>query len=255
MRNCNWIWILLLLLSSCVQSEWSMVWNDEFEQDGAPDASKWIYVEAGKSDWNRFCVTEETTVAIESGKLCLRGVCADSIYKTGGVRSTGKFAFQYGKIEVRAKFEHAKGAWPAIWMMPEEAIYGGWPRSGEIDIMEHLNNDSIVYQTVHSEYVDMLQNKTNPPHHGTSSFVVGDFNVYGLEWYPDRLDFYINGLKTFSYPRVENAGSAQWPFDRAFHIILNMGVGGNWVGRVIDEELPVEMQVDWVRVYKKNSYE
>ena len=109
----------------------------------------------------------------------------DSVkYQTGCIESKGKFSFKYGKVEVRAKLSKGKGSWPAIWLMPEKSIYGGWPNSGEIDIMEHLNADTIVYQTIHSNYVDVQQKKKDPLYAITAPFHVDQYNVYGLEWFP-----------------------------------------------------------------------
>lgn len=172
-------------------------------------------------------------------------------YNTGCIRTTDKFSFKYGKIEVRAKLDKGKGSWPAIWMMPQDPKYGGWPNSGEIDIMEQLNYDSIAYQTVHSNYIDVLGKKEDPKYFKTVPYRVNEYNIYGVEWYADRLEFFLNGKKTFTYPKIENADSSQWPFDQEFFIILDQALGGSWVGNIEDEDLPVEMLIDWVRVYQK----
>jgi beta-glucanase (GH16 family) len=248
--------LLLCLNTSCSEGdkdEWSLVWSDEFNTDGIPDPEKWSFVTAGTVDWNRYCTGDETTAFVKNGVLTLKGFAVDSLgnvsFKTGGIRSQGKFSFRYGKMEVRAKLGKAKGSWPAIWLMPQENHYGGWPYSGEIDVMEHLNFDAFVYQTVHSEYVDVLKKKSNPAAHGTAVFREGEFNTFGFEWYPDRLEFNINGSVSFIYPKIEGEIGVQWPFDQEFYIILNQALGGNWVGEVNKNDLPVEMQVDWVRVF------
>lgn len=251
--------VLVPLLMSCQKTEskeWRLIWSDEFATDGIPDASKWTFTSRGPSDWNRYCVADTTTAVVKSGKLYLKGRLTGTEtekYKTGGVQSKGKFSFKYGKIEVCALLGKGKGSWPAIWMMPEKGNYGGWPKSGEIDIMEQLNFDAIFYQTVHSDYVDVQKQKDNPKYYTTAPFKPGEYNIFGLEWYPDRLEFTINGNKTFTYPRVDGKGSAQWPFDQEFYLILNQALGGNWVGSITDSDLPVQMVVDWVRVYQKNE--
>ncbi len=251
------VFTLQLFLSCQSQSsDWTLVWSDEFNLDGPPDASKWTFTSQGTSDWSRYFVTDTTTAVVKSGKLYLKGKLAGSDtgkYKTGGVQSKGKFSFKYGKIEVCAKLDKGKGSWPAIWMMPEKSIYGAWPKSGEIDIMEQLNFDTFFYETVHSDYVDLQKQKENPKYYSTAFFNPGEFNVFGLEWHPDRLDFFINGSKTFSYPEAEGKGSAQWPFDQEFYIILNQALGGKWVGSINDSDLPVQMMVDWVRVYRESE--
>ena len=238
------------------QKRWDLIWQDEFENEGKPDAAKWSHSPRKSADWARFCTDSDATRFVKDGKLHLRGIINtnknDTVkYNTGCIRTADKFSFKYGKIEVKAKLDKGKGSWPAIWMMPQDPKYGGWPHSGEIDIMEHLNYDSIVYQTLHSNHIDIQDKKDYPPYFTTVPFKVDAYNVYAVEWYPNRLDFFVNGEKTFSYPKIENADSKQWPFNQEFFIILDQALGGNWVGSIKDEDLPVEMLVDWVRVYKE----
>lgn len=253
------LFLLFFLVISCEKSiseEWKLVWSDEFDKDGTPDVTKWTFTARGTSDWNRYCVADTTVAVVKSGKLMLKGKLTgneNEKYKTGGVQSKGKFSFKYGKVEVCALLGKAKGSWPAIWMMPEKGIYGGWPFSGEIDIMEHLNFDAFFYQTVHSDYIDVMKQKDSPKYYSTALFKPGEWNVFALEWSPDKLDFYINNNKTFSYPRVEGKGTSQWPFDQEFYIIMNQALGGNWVGTITDSDLPVQMTVDWVHIYQKNE--
>ena len=237
--------------------DWTLLWQDDFETEGKPDAAKWSHAPRKSADWARFCTDSDATRFVKDGNLHLRGIIntnpADTVkYNTGCIRTTDKFSFKYGKIEVRAKLDKGKGSWPAIWMMPQDPKYGGWPHSGEIDIMEHLNNDTIVYQTLHTNYIDVQKKQNDPVYFSTVPVAVEEYNTYGLEWNPNKLDFFVNGIHTFTYPKVENASSKQWPFDQEFFIILDQALGGSWVGSIKDEDLPVEMLVDWVRVYQKN---
>lgn len=273
----NTFWILCfgsLLFSSCkslsskqekdyiyiqedekMDRDWSLIWNDEFDGP-AIDGSKWSKVPKGSSDWNRHMSHHPDCYSLSDGKLFLRGIknpdtTADARpFITGGIYSKGKFAFQYGKIEIRAKLGSAQGAWPAMWMLAETGKYGKYPRNGEIDIMEHLNFDNIIYQTTHSYYTLKLKQDKNPPHGGTAKLNTDDFNTFGLEWYPDKLVFTLNGEETFRYPRVQNVDPTQWPYDQPFYILIDQQLGGNWVGEVDIDQLPVEMIVDWVRVYQ-----
>jgi beta-glucanase (GH16 family) len=234
---------------------WKLVWKDEFNGPEI-DSSKWSKVPQGTSDWNRHMSYHPDCYALSGGELFLKGIKNPDTtpdtrpFLTGGIYSKGKFAFQYGKIEIRAKLGCAQGAWPAIWMLAEKGKYGEYPRNGEIDIMEHLNFDSIIYQTTHSYYTLELKQENNPPHGGTAKLNINDFNIFGLEWYPDKLIFTLNGKKTFSYPKIDNADHTQWPYDQPFYILIDQQLGGNWVGTIKDEDLPVEMIVDWVRVYQ-----
>lgn len=236
-------------------NQWRLVWQEEFSKDGAPDSAKWTFAGRGKANWNCYCTDTAAVAIVRNGTLLLRGIKGKDggeapEYATGCISTKGKFSFRYGKLEVRARFSGGQGSWPAIWLMPQESVYGGWPQSGEIDVMEHLNKDRVVYQTLHSHYIDVAGQKKDPPYFVKASFNEGKFNIFGMEWYPGRIDFFVNGRKTFSYPRRKDAGTRQWPFDQEFYIILNQALGGSWAGKIDAGELPAEMQVDWVRVYK-----
>ncbi|MGQ7868646.1 glycoside hydrolase family 16 protein [Sunxiuqinia sp. sy24] len=254
------LFMVTLVTMACSQNKdqkWELIWSDDFSVDGVPDQSKWSFSGRRSPDWACYCTDQPENAEVIDGVLHLRGIVAGNdadtlAYQTGCIQTKGNFSFQYGKLEVRAKLDQGQGSWPAIWLMPEKSVYGGWPKSGEIDVMEQLNFDTIFYQTIHSDYVDIQQQKNKPKHHATTSYKIGEFNIFGLEWYPDRLDFLINGVKTFTYPKVEGIGSSQWPFDQEFYLILNQALGGNWPGPVNREDLPVEMQVDWVKVYQLN---
>lgn len=251
------LFIIGISASAVAQTnDWQLIWQDQFSKDGKPDTSKWSFTGRGKSAWNCYCTDDPTTAIVKNGQLYLSGIVsidpADTAsYQTGCIETKHKFSFKYGKLEVRAKVPQAQGSWPAIWLMPENSIYGGWPKSGEIDVMEHLNHDSLFYQTVHSYYTHMLHHVNNPKHGGIAPIDPGKFNVYGMEWYPDRMDFLINGKKTFSYSRIDNdTTKTQWPFDQPFYIILDQALGG-WPGKIKNDELPATMIVDWVKVFKR----
>jgi len=235
--------------------KWKLVWEDDFEGKEI-DTTKWSRIPAGSSDWNRHMSQEDEVFHLENGHLHLLGINNPDTLKdprpfiTGGIWSKGKFAFQYGRIEIRAKLGSAQGAWPAMWMLAELDKYGKYPMNGEIDIMEHLNFDKIIHQTTHSHYTLNLGQKQNPPHGGTAPVDAGEFNVYGLSWYPDRLVFQLNGKDTFIYPRKAGVDKTQWPYDQPFFILIDQQLGGNWVGKVDQKQLPVAMEIDWVKVYQ-----
>lgn len=121
---------------------------------------------------------------------------------------------------------------------------------GEIDIMERLNYDSIAYQTVHNHYTLHLGIKNNPKHSATGPIDVNTFNVFGVDLWPDSLVFHINGKQTFTYPRIETDKEGQFPFNIPQYLLIDMQLGGSWVGEVNPKDLPVEMEVDWVRHYQ-----
>lgn len=241
---------------AAAQQQWQLIWQDEFSTDGKPDGAKWASAPRRSPDWACYCYDDTSTAVVKNGTLLLKGQLAKpgtdtTRYQTGCIQTKDRFSFLYGKLEVRAKLPQGKGSWPAIWLMPQQNTYGGWPKSGEIDVMEHLNFDTLFYQTLHSTYIDQLNQKEAPGYFATPAFNVGAFNVFGMEWYTDRIDFFVNGTKTFTYPKIAgDTNPAQWPFDQPFYIILNQALGGKWVGAINDAHLPQQLEVDYVRVYQ-----
>lgn len=249
--------LLLALVSGCsrktVPSKTNLTWEENFNQKETFDASKWSKIPRGPSDWNRNMSDFDSCYAMRDGKLILRGInntyLSNDTAKvlTGGIYSKGKVSFGFGRLEIHAKLNGAKGAWPAIWMLPEN---GQWPNGGEIDIMERLNSENIAYQTVHSNYTYKLKIK-DPKPGATGKINPQDFNTYAVEIHPDSLVFFINNQKTFAYPRIQTDKEGQFPFgDHKYYLLIDMQLGGSWVGAVDPIDLPVEMEVDWVRFYE-----
>ena len=240
------------------QNEWKLVWEEEFDQM-CIDTANWSKIPrlVKNPEWRRFMTDDEACYDFKDGNLILRGIKNPDLskdtaaYLTGGIYTKYKRAFYGGKLAIRAKLQAAKGAWPAIWLKPFEEEKYPWPSGGEIDIMERLNYDSIAYQTVHSNYTVHLGEKKNPPQGATGAINPADYNVYAVEMYKDSLVFSINDVKTFSYPRIETDKEGQYPFDKPYYLMIDMQLGGNWVGPVDPKDVPVEMHVDWVRYYQK----
>ncbi|MEG0602746.1 MAG: glycoside hydrolase family 16 protein [Mucinivorans sp.] len=239
------------------KKEYRLIWSDDF--DGSQfDASKWSRIPRGLSHWDRYMSPRADLVEVADGKVAMHGILnpdrsTDTVrYLTGGLYSKDKFAFLYGKIEIRARLASLKGAWPAFWLLPNKTDRV-WPNDGEIDIMEHLNFDDFVYQTVHSYYTVKLGIKNNPKHGGTGKIDREQYNIYGVEWTPDEIIFSINGVSTFSYPKIKTDKKGQWPFTVPFYILIDQQLGGpkTWVGEVDESKLPVSMWIDYVRVYQK----
>lgn len=236
-------------------SQWELVWSDEFDQAENYDTLTWSKVPRAHPDWKNFMSEYDSLYALVDGNLVLRGIQNTTqlndtaTYLTGGLWSKDKQLFDYGRIEVRAKLDEGQGVWPAIWMLPQD---NQWPYTGEIDIMEHLNHDSIAYQTIHTGYTHHLGIKDNPKAGATHAYINGEYNTFAIEKYPDSICFFVNDVHTFTYPKIETDKEGQFPFnDQSFYIILSMQLGGSWVGAVNPEDVPVEMWVDWVRYYQK----
>jgi beta-glucanase (GH16 family) len=255
------ILIFLFVATACYTTKienaekpgWTLVWEENFDGDTF-DASRWSKIPRHVSDWNNFMSDYDSCYQVTGGQLILRGLNNTALpddtatFLTGGLFTKDKVGFGNGRIEIRAKLGKATGAWPAFWLLPFDNT--SWPNGGEIDIMERLNGESIAYQTVHSPYTYTLGIK-EPKQGATGPIDPDGYNVYAIEMYPDSLSFDINGRHTFTYPRIETDKEGQFPFNRDYYLLIDMQLGGSWVGSVTPADLPVEMWIDWVRFYKK----
>ncbi|WP_129717037.1 glycerophosphodiester phosphodiesterase family protein [Pedobacter sp. SYP-B3415] len=238
---------------------WKLVWSDEFNYRGLPADDRWTYDEGGNGWGNNelqfYTKADSANTMVNKGILTItarRERRENRDYTSARLLSKGKFDWKYGRVEVRAMLPGGKGLWPAIWMLPTEWKYGGWPKSGEIDIMEHVGYEpDTVYGSVHTE-------KFNHVIHTqvTKGIKVADpyksYHIYAAEWFEDRIDFFVDGEKYLSFPKKGN-DSTSWPFDQKFHLLLNVAVGGNWGGaKGLDPNVyPAQLKVDYVRVFQK----
>jgi beta-glucanase (GH16 family) len=232
-------------------------WQDEFDYTGAPDPAKWGY-DIGGHGWgnnelqyytdstdNAFVADGVLTIAARKEKKEGRN------YTSARVVSKGKGDFLYGRFEIRAKLPSGKGTWPALWMLPTHQAYGGWPKSGEIDIMEHVGFDpNRVHITAHTEAY-YFQIKTQKTATKVIDGAMNEFHRYRVDWTPDAIRGYIDDALVLEFPN-EGKGYKVWPFDKRFHLLMNIAVGGDWGGQkgVDDSSFPARMQVDYVRVYR-----
>ena len=245
------------VITPAVPARYNLVWSDEFDVNGIPDSSKWVFAGRSTPFWQQYCTDRDAVRYVQGGYLYLKGIkntdtpADTATYHTGCICTLDKYDFLYGKVEVKVKFEKTgKGAWPAIWMMPKNKEYGPWPKSGEIDIMERINTQRFVHQTVHTYYTKN-GGANDPLNTQKTIFSQPDFNIFRLEWTPDSLIFSMNDSITLVYLKKPNADYEKWPFDKSFYLILNQAAGGQWPGPVTDTELPFIMAVDWVRIYQK----
>jgi beta-glucanase (GH16 family) len=243
--------------SSADAGNWTLVWADEFDKDGFWDDTKWN-IETEPPGWVnqelQAYVNRLENARVENGNLVIEARLDNfggHPYSSARLDTRGRGDLLYGRVEVRAKLPKGRGTWPAIWMMPTDDAYGAWPDSGEIDIMEHVGYDpGVVHATAHCHN---FQLKTN--NQKTATTTVADFgdamHVYAFEWFPDRIDMFVDQTKFLSFAN-DGTGWQSWPFDKRFHVILNVAIGGNWGGAqgVDDSIFPVRMEVDYVRMYQ-----
>lgn len=235
------------------------VWADEFDYEGSPDPAKWSYDTGGNGWGNNELQNYTNTVknaSVKNGLLtitAIKEILGSNQYTSARLVSKSKGDILYGRIEVKAKLPSGTGTWPAIWMLPTFASYGNlsWPDNGEIDIMEHVGFDQgVVHANIHTKAFNHSIG-TNKGDHINVANASQDFNVYACNWYPDSISFEVNGKRYFKFENNTSYNWTQWPFDRKFHILLNIAVGGNWGGQkgVDSAVFPQKMEVDYVRFY------
>lgn len=269
-------WIAPLLVSAlfigCKEDEksdeivapsgYKLVWNDEFDYTGLPDSDKWGY-DVGNHGWGNqelqnYLADTKETANVEGGNLTITAFILErdnrKEYMSSRMVTREKGDWLYGRIDVRAKMPRGVGTWPAIWMLPTDWEYGGWPRSGEIDIMEHVGYDhGNVHATVHTE---AFNHSIGTQRGGSVELpkVSDEFHVYSIVWDADKIGFMVDENLYFTFLN-SGRGSAEWPFDKRFHLILNIAIGGTWGGRdgVDDSIFPTSMVVDYVRVFQREE--
>jgi len=243
-------------------SGWKLVWNDEFNYSGLPDTTKWIYdTEGNAAGWgNRedqwYTIGRKENAHVEKGLLDITAIKEDfEGKKYTSARLVSKADWLYGRIEVRAKLPAGRGTWPAIWMMPGDWSFkdGNWPDIGEIDIMEHVgHNLNVIHASAHSKDYQWQVGTQK-----TGVMKVPDateaFHNYILDWSPEVMRIYVDDSCYFTYVN-EGLGVSKWPYNKPFYLILNVTVGGAWgsVKGIDEASFPQTMQVDYVRVYKKD---
>ena len=236
---------------------YNLVWNDEFNYDNYLDSNKWAF-DVGGHGWGNNELqyyTNGQNIYVQNGVLKI--VAKREMYQTRegywnytSARLVSRASFKYGYFEIGARLPYGMGSWPAIWMLPTAYKYGPWPSSGEIDIMEHVGHTpGVVYGSAHTEsYNHKIGTQKN------SNIRVRDPNTYfyryGVKWTPDKIEWFVNDVKYFEFTN-EGKGYKTWPFDDAFHLLLNVAVGGSWGGRVDDSAFPMAMDIDYVRVYQE----
>ena len=229
----------------------NLVWSDEFNTDGAPDPNKWGYdLGTGSGGWGNneleYYTNRSQNVFVQSGVLnivALKESYNGSAYTSARLLTKGKYAFTYGRVDIRAKIPGGQGPWPAIWTLGSNIDTSPWPGCGEMDIMEtNGSNSNKIYGTLHY-----------PGHSGAngngSTIVISNattaFHIYSLVWSPASINILVDNQV---FQTVANSSSL--PFNSNFFLILNVAMGGNFGGSVDPALTSATMQIDYIRVYQ-----
>lgn len=245
-------------------AEWQLIWRDEFEGEGLPDTTRWRY-DVGGHGWGNaelqyYTEARPQNARVADGHLVVEARREDwegMAYTSA--RLLSKADWTYGRFEVRALLPSGRGTWPAAWMLASEDTYGDayWPDNGEIDIVEHVGYaPDTVHASVHTDAYNHVEGTQR-----TATTVVPTartaFHTYAVEWTADTLRAFVDDRPYFVFANERrtdaSATHAEWPFDRPFHLLLNVAVGGHWGGaRGVDPSIwPQQLRVDYVRVYQR----
>lgn len=267
--------VLVVLLSAAPANaqEWKLVWSEEFDGEGMPDPEKWDYEEGfvRNQEAQYYTRARPENVRVEGGCLVIEGRKEQienprydpgsarwpasqpvAEYTAGSINTRGKASWLYGRVEVSAKLPRGTGVWPAIWMLGDNISQVGWPKCGEIDIMEYVGKEpDHIYGHCHWRGQEKDHEALGQKHVTPRPYE--DFHVYAVEWFPDRIDFFFDDVKYFTYPTDKaTAPDGYNPFQKPHYLLLNFAIGGGWGGPVIDESVfPQKYLIDYVRIYQQ----
>lgn len=272
--------LMFLILSACQKPEelgncdfseeiaaYQLVWSDEFDGETI-DRSKWSFdlgngceISEDLCGWGNneleYYTDREENAFIRDGNLVIRAIKelpfyqGEHAYTSARMVTKEKGDWTYGRIDVSAKLPIGRGMWPAIWMLPTDNLYGGWPKSGEIDIMENIGSEpQRTFGTIHYGHDFWRFNSSG--YELESETFSDDFHLFSVLWKDDCIKFLVDGNA------IENPNSrtstlpTTWPFDQRFHLLLNVAVGGNLPGNPdASTSFPQEMEIEYVRVYQE----
>jgi len=246
--------------------DYQPVWCDEFDYEGLPAANKWGY-DVGGTGWGNnelqyYTRANLNNAFVEDGILNIQ-VLEERVggrnYTSARLVTKFFMDFTYGKVQIKARVPEGRGLWPALWLLPSQNRYGGWPNSGEIDIMEYVGyQPNTLHGSIHTgAYNHMIG--TQLTFERTVPNMEEDFLVYEMVWEPGRIDLFVDGV-LFAYfgynpnANIDVKNTDAWPFDQPFHLLMNVAVGGDWGGLrgVADDIFPAAMEIDYVRIYQKD---
>ena len=234
-----------------------LIWSEEFLQPNI-DLNLWSFEEGyvRNNEKQYYTKNRVENCRVENGNLILEArkeQFQDFNYTSASITTKHKKSFLYGRIEVKAKLPKGTGIWPAIWLLGDEIDTIGWPLCGEIDIMEHVGFDADrIHANVHTQaYHHLLE--TNKGDCIENKTVSESFHTYAIDWSKDKIDFYLDNQKYFTFNNDHQKNEATWPFDKPHFLIINLAIGGFWGGKqgIDDAIFPQQFQIEAIHYYKK----
>jgi beta-glucanase (GH16 family) len=240
------------------QRNWQLVWSDDFDGVAGqlPDPSKWTFdIGTGQDGWGnlelQFYTNNPANVSTDgNGNLVITAIRTGNSFTSARIKTQGLFSQKYGRFEARLKTPYGPGMWPAFWMLGDNIETVGWPNCGEIDIMELRGQEPhIMHGTIHGPGYSGGNPITKSYSLVDNRFDV-DFHLYAIEWDESKIDFFVDD---YLYQRIELKDvPGEWVFDQSFFMILNVAVGGNYVGfPTTQTPFPQKMVIDYVKVYQE----
>lgn len=261
------LFIFLIFLAGCQKDEvqkldrpeWQLTWSDEFNGTAGqlPDATKWNFdTGTGENGWGNQELQSYTNkpqnVSMDgNGNLVITAIRSGDSYSSARINTKGLFSQKYGRFEARIKTTYGPGVWPAFWMLGSNIDQVSWPQCGEIDIMEQRGQQpSVTYGTLHGPGYSG-GSSVGKPYGLLNGRFDTDYYIYAVEWGEDHIDFFVNDF-LFQRLTPENV-KGEWVYDQPFFLLLNVAVGGNFVGfPTSGTPFPQSMYIDYVKVYKQN---
>lgn len=215
------------------------VWNFELG-DGCPNLCGW-----GNNERQQYTNSNHE---LKNGKLVIYAKKDGDRYSATRITTAGKKEFQYGRIEARAKLPIGKGIWPAFWMLGSNIQQVGWPKCGEIDILEYVGKEPHkVFTSLHTE--ESHGNTINTKKTTIANIEEG-YHVYAIDWDKDKIAFWIDKELVYTF-QPENKTEQNWPYNHPFYFLLNVAIGGNFGGPDVDDTIfPQTFSIDYIRVYQ-----
>jgi len=247
-------------------AKWTLTWSDEFNAPNGSgvDTNKWVFDKGGHGWGNQeleYYTDRVANAYIQDGMLVIKAIKESYVgpdgvkrdYTSARLKTQGKFSQTYGRFEARIKIPAGQGIWPAFWMLGDSIQQIGWPKCGEIDIMENIGREpSIVHGTMHGPGYSGGSGIGGPFNLPTGQRFADQFHVYAIEWEPKAIRWYVDDKLYKTSTPSDLPKGANWVYDHPFFLLLNVAVGGGWPGSPNETSVfPQTMLVDYVRVYKR----